>query len=116
MGGSPLVSGPADGLAGWLAVAYYLLEYAYVPDVVERRGPHRPGHLDLIRQAAERGEIVLAGALADPVDRGLFVWLVDDASRVEAFVAADPYVANGLVQSWAVRPWTVVAGTAFPSS
>ena len=29
---------------------------------------------------------------------------------IEAFVAADPYVANGLVPSWGIRPYMVVAG------
>ncbi|RKS68464.1 hypothetical protein CLV35_3590 [Motilibacter peucedani] len=91
-------------------MAVYLLEYSYVPDMLERRDPHRGAHLELIRAAHERGELVMAGALADPVDRGLLVWSVDDPAVVEAFVAEDPYVSAGLVVSWAVRPWTLVVG------
>jgi uncharacterized protein len=34
----------------------------------------------------------------------------DDATAVEDFVARDPYVAQGLVAGWRMRPWTVVAG------
>jgi len=29
---------------------------------------------------------------------------------VQAFAAADPYVANGLVTQWRVREWTTVVG------
>jgi uncharacterized protein YciI len=97
-------------------VAYYLLEYAYVPDIVERRAPLREEHLARIAEAVRRGEVVLAGALSDPVDRGILVWSVDDAAPVEAFAAADPYVVGGLVDSWTVRPWTVVDGTAFKAA
>lgn len=28
----------------------------------------------------------------------------------EGFVRNDPYVVNGLVKEWRVRPWTVVIG------
>ena len=91
-------------------MAHYLLEYDLVDDYVERRGSLRPEHLDLARAAFDRGDLVLAGALADPVDRAVLVWQVDDPATVESFAAADPYVREGLVRSWSVRPWTVVVG------
>jgi uncharacterized protein len=89
-------------------MSYYVLEYFYGDDYLERRGPFREEHLRLLREAGERGEIVLAGALAEPADRGLIIWNVDDTAVVEALVKQDPYVRNGLVQSWSIRPWTVV--------
>ena len=89
---------------------YYVLEYDYVPDVLERRPAFRTAHLEKARAAHARGEIVLAGALADPVDRALLVFKVDDPAVVERFAHEDPYVQNGLVKSWRVRPWTVVIG------
>jgi uncharacterized protein YciI len=52
----------------------------------------------------------MAGALADPADRAVLVWATDDRSLVTAFVEQDPYVRNGLVTAWTVRPWTVVIG------
>jgi uncharacterized protein YciI len=30
------------------------------------------------------------------------------SAAAERFARADPYVVNGLVTSWAARPWTVV--------
>jgi uncharacterized protein len=91
-------------------VNYHLLEYALVDDYVERRASFRAEHLALAGASQNRGELVLAGALADPVDRAVLVWRADDRAVVETFVERDPYVRNGLVTSWTIRPWTVVVG------
>ncbi|HVO11140.1 MAG TPA: YciI-like protein [Vicinamibacteria bacterium] len=90
--------------------AYFVLQYDYVGDVVERRAPLREAHLKLAREARARGELLLGGALADPVDSGLLVFRVDDRAIVERFVREDPYVRGGIVRAWRVRPWTVVIG------
>ena len=87
---------------------HYLLLYDYVENAVERRAPYREEHLRLARGAHERGELVMAGAFADPVDGAAFVFRGDDASAAESFVQSDPYVANGIVTAWRIRPWTVV--------
>jgi uncharacterized protein YciI len=84
----------------------HLLSYEYVPDIVELRVPHREGHLAAIARFHAAGTIVLAGAVGDPPHGGLFVFR--DASQIDAFVAADPYVEAGLVVSRRVDPWTVV--------
>lgn len=89
---------------------YFILEYELSDDYLERRTPLRPDHLALARAHEERGELRLAGALADPSDRAFLVFDVADAAIVERFVAADPYVKQGLVRAWRVRPWTVVIG------
>jgi uncharacterized protein YciI len=65
---------------------YYLLLYDVVENYVERRNPHREAHLELAKGAVARGELVLAGAFADPVDG----------------------------PSWRVRAWNVVVGTDRP--
>ncbi|HEY3188687.1 MAG TPA: YciI family protein [Solirubrobacteraceae bacterium] len=85
---------------------YVLLHYDYVPDMVERRGPHREAHLALIGAWKEDGRIVLAGAVGDPPHGALIV--VRDAADAQAFVDADPYARNGLVTDWRAEPWTVV--------
>jgi uncharacterized protein YciI len=86
----------------------YVLFYDYVPNVVERRAPFREAHLALAGAAHERGELVMAGAWADPVDGAALVFTTREAA--EAFPATDPYVLNGLVPSWRVREWNVVVG------
>jgi uncharacterized protein YciI/heme-degrading monooxygenase HmoA len=95
---------------------YYALFYELVDDMVTRRVPFREEHLCLAREARERGELVLAGALADPVDRALLVFHVDDKSKAESFARKDPYVVNGLAKRWEVRPWNVVVGNEQPAS
>ena len=89
---------------------HWLLFYEFVDDYLERRVPSREEHLGLIGAAHERGELVMAGALAEPADGAVLVFRGESGAAAEAFVAADPYVAAGLVTSWRVRPWTVVVG------
>lgn len=89
---------------------HWLLTYHLADDYLERRTPLRPDHLALAQAARDRGELVMAGALADPADRAVFVFRSDDRATAEAFPAADPYVAAGLVTAWDVREWTVVIG------
>jgi uncharacterized protein YciI len=86
----------------------YLLHYDYVDDILDKRGPHREGHLGLIEQWHGDGRILMAGAVGDPPSGGLFVLRIDDPAEIEAFVAADPYVEAGLVTDHRVEPWTVV--------
>ncbi len=90
---------------------YYALFYREaVPDFIERRGIFREEHLGLAREAHSRGELLLAGALANPPDGALLVFRADDPTPAEEFVRKDPYVINGLVKRWEIRPWTVVVG------
>ncbi len=89
---------------------HYLLFYDVVPDYVKRRAQFRDQHLALARAAQTRGELVLGGALADPVDGAVLLFQGESPAVAEAFVAADPYVTNGLVTRWRVRPWTTVIG------
>lgn len=89
---------------------HYLLFYDVVGDYVERRAAYRAEHLALAQVAVARGELVLGGALADPVDGAVLLFHGDAPAVAERFAAADPYVRNGLVTRWRVRPWTTVVG------
>jgi uncharacterized protein YciI len=89
---------------------YFTLHYDYVPDVLEKRAPHRPDHLVLAREWHAAGKLLIAGAFDPPTDGALFVFKVDSAAEVEAFAAKDPYVRNGVVTAHRVRPWNVVIG------
>jgi uncharacterized protein YciI len=89
---------------------HYLLVYDVGPEFVERRGVFRNEHLALIQVAQAKGDLLLAGALADPVDQELFLFQGDGPAAASRFAASDPYVLHGLVRSWRVRPWVTVAG------
>jgi uncharacterized protein YciI len=84
------------------------LIYDYVPDVLEKRGPHREAHLAAAAQARDDVGLIAGGALGDPPHGGLLVFATQDRAAVEAFAAADPYVVNGIVTAWRVEPWNVV--------
>lgn len=96
---------------------HYLLMYDTAPDYLERRGEFRNEHLALGWAAHTRGEMLLGGAL--PAEQGgadgapggaVFVFQGDSPAAAEAFALADPYVRNGLILRWRVRPWTTVIG------
>jgi uncharacterized protein len=89
---------------------HYLLIYDVVPDYVERRARFREAHLRLGWEAVARQELVLGGALADPVDGAVLLFEGDSAEVAERFARADPYVREGLVTRWQVREWTTVVG------
>lgn len=91
---------------------HYALVYELVDDYIERRAALREEHLALARAAADRGDLLLGGAFAEPPDRALLVWDVDDVATIREFVDTDPYVAHGLVREHQIRPWTVVVGSA----
>ena len=94
---------------------YYALFYEVVDDFIARRGAYRDEHLRLAREARERGELVLAGALADPADGALIIFQGESPAVADTFARQDPYVKNGLVSKWRVRAWTVVVGNESPA-
>jgi uncharacterized protein YciI len=89
---------------------HYLLFYDAAPDYLERRAALRAEHLALGRAAVARGELLLGGALADPVDGAVLLFRGESPAAAEAFAAADPYVRHGLVLRWRVRAWSTVVG------
>jgi uncharacterized protein YciI len=91
---------------------HFLLFYDVVDDYAARRPAHRIEHLELAEQSVARGELLLAGALAEPMDGAVFLFQGDSPRVAEAFAEADPYVRHGLVTRWHVRIWPTVVGTA----
>ncbi len=89
---------------------HYLLIYEIAPDYLERRGQFRAAHLELAWQAHERGELILGGALADPIDSAILFFQGTTPEVASRFAEVDPYVLNGLVKRWTVRPWLTVVG------
>ena len=87
---------------------YWLLFYDLVDDYLERRSPLRENHLAKVRNAQQNGELLLAGALAEPADGAVLVFRADSADTAQRFAQDDPYVVEGLVTNWRVRQWNVV--------
>ena len=89
---------------------YYILFYKTVDNYIEKRTPYRNEHLALAQKYHKNGTLILAGALADPTDGAVLVFKGDEPKVAEEFAKNDPYVKNGLIKEWYVRPWTVVIG------
>ena len=89
---------------------YYILFYKTIDNYIEKRAPYRSEHLSLAQAASESGHLVMAGALADPPDGAVLIFKGDSPKVAEDFAKNDPYVKNGLISEWHVRPWTVVVG------
>lgn len=89
---------------------HYLLFYDVVANYAEARAPYRSAHIKMARAAAARGELVLGGGLANPVDGSVLLFKADSPAVPEAFAKADPYVTSGVVTNWRVREWTTVVG------
>ncbi len=85
------------------------MTYTLAADYLERRAEFRGAHLALARAAADRGELLLGGAL-EGADEAMLLFAGDDPSAAEAFAGGDPYVLNGLVTRWRVREWMTVVG------
>ena len=89
---------------------HYLLFYEVGDDYVTQRAQYRGAHLEKAWQASERGELVLGGALSNPVDGAVLLFKGDSPEVAEKFARADPYETSGAVKRWHVREWNTVAG------
>ena len=85
---------------------HFLLFYDASDNYVERRQAYRDAHLRYAWDAHRRGELLLAGALADPIDGAVLLFQGHSADVAEIFAKGDPYVLNKLVPRWRVREWT----------
>ncbi len=87
---------------------HYLLIYNSVDDYITRRTPFREEHLALAKEAENKGELILAGALGEK--GSAFLFLSDTPKVALDFAKKDPYVINGLITNYKVLPWTTVVG------
>lgn len=89
---------------------HYILFYDVVDDYVTKRAQFRELHLSHAREAYSRGDLVLGGALADPIDGAILIFRGESPEIAEQFARSDPYVTNGLIKQWRVRKWNTVLG------
>ena len=92
---------------------YYILKYKPIPTYLEERGKYRDEHLKLAKDYADRGLLILGGALEDPADEAVLVFKAESEEIVAEFASQDPYVQNGLIAKSEIRKWKVVIGSCF---
>jgi len=84
-----------------------------VPNARAQRASARPAHLVRANELAADGRLILAGPFpaidsSDPGPAGMLGSLIlaefDSLEAAEAWIAADPYVTQGVFASVTVRP------------
>ncbi|CAB9506070.1 YCII-related domain [Seminavis robusta] len=93
-----------------LGATQYLLHYDYIPDVLEKRGPYREGHLDLAKKLIAEGTCLSGGPTGEPgmeVPSGA-LFIFTDLEAAQLFVKEDPYTQNGIVTGHSIKEWNVV--------
>lgn len=66
-----------------------------------------PAHVARLQEFARRGVLLMAGPLDEPLD-GDAIGVFTTREAAEEFIAGDPFVLNGVVAEWSVRPWNEV--------
>jgi uncharacterized protein len=88
---------------GWRRVKY-VLTYRAVADFLPLARANRDAHVARLQTFAESGQLLLAGPMEEPLNGdALAVFTTRDAAV--AFAEGDPFVVNGVVATWDVRPW-----------
>jgi uncharacterized protein YciI len=83
--------------------------YASADDVATKAPPHFPAHLERIKAFHARGELLLVGTFGDPQAQGS-MGVFASREAAEEFIAADPFVLNGVVSGYEVRDWNEILG------
>jgi hypothetical protein len=95
----------------------YMIYGEDIPDSLERRAAARPAHLKRVQELIDAGNMVLAGPLPnidspDPGPAGmggsLIVAEFESLQAAEAWIAADPYVTQGVFANVTVKPFKQV--------
>jgi uncharacterized protein YciI len=87
----------------------YVLQYDYITDVLEKRGPYRERHLELAQEMIKQGKVLSGGPYGPKgaTPTGAFFFFTSDEAAQE-FVQKDPYVSNGIVTGHSIVEWNVV--------
>jgi uncharacterized protein YciI len=91
-------------------VEHFLLLYFSEPDARERIGLLFPAHNAYgQRFRTERpGELVMIGPFPVPEEgQPGAMAIFRSAASAEEFAASDPFVVEGVVSQWRIRPWLV---------
>jgi uncharacterized protein YciI len=85
----------------------YVTFYETGPDALDLIPVHYPAHKTRVEEFAARGDLLMVGTFADPIEEGsMAVFRSRDAA--EEFVAGDPFVTSGAVGNWYLREWNEV--------
>lgn len=91
-------------------LASFVVLYRYVPDMEHRRAPHREEHLRWLRELAEQGQVLLAGAIQEPLDSAVLIIRAADLHAARRLLIDDPYARANLITEVVTRPIFLATG------
>ena len=95
----------APGHSTMGAMTLWMIEYTY-DDNTAGRDQHRPAHRAYLEDLREAGDMVAFGRFEDDgVPGALLIAHAATRDSVEALIAEDPFVTQGLVATYRIRQW-----------
>jgi len=88
----------------------YVLKYEYVENIAEKRTPYREAHTAYVTKQVNNGNIILAGTIDQPPTAALTILRNLTEKEIEQIAKQDPYVINGLVTKYSIKPFLAVVG------
>ena len=89
----------------------YVMTYRAVEDFLPMARENGPAHVARLHEFRDRGVLLMVGTFDEPMN-GDAMGVFTTREAAEEFIAGDPFVLNGVVASWTVRPWNEVLHTA----
>jgi uncharacterized protein YciI len=88
----------------------YILKYEYVENIAEKRTPYREAHTAYVTKQVNNGNIILGGTIDHPPTAALTILRNLTEKEIEEIAKQDPYVINGLVTKYSIKPFLAVVG------
>ena len=85
----------------------YVMTYRAVDDFLPLAREHGPAHVERLRDFHGRGVLLMVGTFDEPMD-GDAMGIFTSRAAAEEFIAGDPFVLNGVVATWTLRPWNEI--------
>jgi uncharacterized protein YciI len=85
----------------------HVMTYRAVDDFLPLAHQHGPAHVERLHEFHGRGVLLMVGTFDEPMN-GDAMGIFTSREAAEEFIAGDPFVLNGVVASWTIRPWNEV--------
>jgi uncharacterized protein YciI len=83
----------------------HVLSYTAVEGFLPLARANRDAHVERLKEFHDRGVLLMAGPMQEPMD-GDALAIFTTREGAEEFAAGDPFILNGVVASWTIRPWS----------
>lgn len=84
-----------------------VMTYRAVEDLLPLAQQHGPAHVARLQEFSARGELLMVDTFDEPMN-GDVMGIFTTREAAEEFIAGDPFVVNGVVASWTLRPWNEI--------